>query len=306
MASARRHPEDHHPEDVTETLCTVSARLDTFVLGRAARGAAAQGAVARKGRAATNRDSASTKLARTRSDEHRARRGDRGASGSRTDHQRPISQSRSSMRERLRELEAADQRFARTTSDEPPLAVARRDRELYDPRALAASVQRSRSGGDLGGGDFVAGAQHPDRGKRMLRYHSDPLPRTRASGAMELRQATPAARRDGDLASRGALMSCGCPPDDAQEGDKNSARQARSASAAGGLVSAFLSLLAVLFSAASSLLSPLCSSRPPWWPQSCESPRRPLRRAPVSPYDCPSGTLDLWFEMDAEDVGCPY
>ena len=110
-----------------------------------------------------------------------------------------------------------------------------------------------------------------------------------------------------EQASRGALRSRGFPSDDAPEGNVRSAREALSStSAAAALASAILSLLALLLSAASSLLAPLFSSRPPWWPQSCESPQRPARQgeghghAPVSPW---SAGLDLlfidWMDFDS-------
>jgi len=106
-----------------------------------------------------------------------------------------------------------------------------------------------------------------------------------------------------DKASKDAL-------DDAPEDSERSARQARSPSAAAALVSAVLTLLAALLSAAFSILSSLCSSRPPWWP---ESPQRPARqgdgrapvspwRAPVSPWSGPAAGLDLllidWMDAD--------
>ena len=103
--------------------------------------------------------------------------------------------------------------------------------------------------------------------------------------------------------SRGGLRSRGCPSDDALEGSERSARQApSSASAAAALVSSVLSLLAVLLSAASSIFAPLCSSRPPWWPQSCESPQRPTRqgegRAPVSPWSGLDSLFIDWMDVD--------
>jgi hypothetical protein len=103
--------------------------------------------------------------------------------------------------------------------------------------------------------------------------------------------------------SRGALRSRGCPSDDALEGSERSARQApSSASAAAALVSSVLSLLAVLLYAASSIFAPFCSSRPPWWPQSCESPQRPTRqgegRAPVSPWSGLDSLFVDWMDVN--------
>ena len=228
---------------------------------------------------------------------------------------------------------------ARAADDE--LAVAPpppRDHELCDPRAgfarSASSVLRSHSA--------------EDRKPSMTRQKSDPLPRnpvhhSRASSANAASWASTergsgrfaivdgaraATRRDAkatplrvtgaesasDKFLRRATRSRGCPPDDAPESSERSASQAlSSASAAAALVSAVLSLFGVLLSAASSILAPLCSSRPPWWPRSCESPQRPARqglegegRAPVSPLFPRCFSSEALDCLLSDDVGCVY
>ena len=341
-------PRDREPrsEDVLDVLCAVSARLESFARGRSLRGVRAPYARSRPdspvvlraaapeekeesvrgGRAATaaNNSVADTPalLRRTQSDGLSAlslgrldgRAASANAARARTSlaeaaaERRTISQSRSAMLGRLRELGAAD-RHARS----------------------ASSVLRSHSA---------------DRKPSMTRQKSDPLPRnpvhhSRASSANAASWASTergsgrfaivdgaraATRRDAkatplrvtgaesasDKFLRRATRSRGCPPDDAPESSERSASQAlSSASAAAALVSAVLSLFGVLLSAASSILAPLCSSRPPWW--SCESPQRPARqglegegRAPVSPLFPRCFSSEALDCLLSDDVGCVY
>ena len=345
MVAAAPRDREPHSEDVLDVLCAVSARLESFARGRSLRGVRAPYARSRPdspvvaalraaapeekeesvrgGRAATaaNNSVADTPalLRRTQSDGLSAlslgrldgRAASANAARARTSlaeaaaERRTISQSRSAMLGRLRELGAAD-RHARS----------------------ASSVLRSHSA--------------EDRKPSMTRQKSDPLPRnpvhhSRASSANAASWASTergsgrcaivdgaraATRRDAkatplrvtgaesasDKFLRRATRSRGCPPDDAPESSERSASQAlRSASAAAALVSAVLSLFGVLLSAASSILAPLCSSRPPWWPRSCESPQRPARqgegRAAVSPWSNSAAGLDLlfidWMDVDS-------
>jgi len=352
MVAAAPRDREPHSEDVLDVLCAVSARLESFARGRSLRGVRAPYARSRPdspvvaalraaapeekeesvrgGRAATaaNNSVADTPalLRRTQSDGLSAlslgrldgRAASANAARARTSlaeaaaERRTISQSRSAMLGRLRELGAAD-RHARS----------------------ASSVLRSHSA--------------EDRKPSMTRQKSDPLPRnpvhhSRASSANAASWASTergsgrfaivdgaraATRRDakatdplrvtGDESAsdkflRRATRSRGCPPDDAPESSERSASQAlSSASAAAALVSAVLSLFGVLLSAASSILAPLCSSRPPWWPRSCESPQRPARqglegegRAPVSPLFPRCFSSEALDCLLSDDVGCVY
>lgn len=338
MVAAAPRDREPHSEDVLDVLCAVSARLESFARGRSlpyARSRPDSPVVAalraaapeereesvRGGRAAlaANNSVANTPalLRRTQSDGLSAlslgrldgRAASANAERARTSlaeaaaERRTISQSRSAMLGRPRELGAAD-RHARS----------------------ASSVLRSHSA--------------EDRKTSMTRQKSDPLPRnpvhhSRASSANAASWASTergsgrfaivdgaraATRRDAKATplrvtgaesasdKRRATRSRGWPPDDAPETSERSARQAATA-----LVSAVLSLFGVLLSAASSILAPLCSSRPPWWPRSCESPQRPARqglegegRAPVSPLFPRCFSSEALDCLLSDDVGCVY
>ena len=213
---------------------------------------------------------------------------------------RTISQSRSAMLGRLRELGAAD-RHARSASsvlrshsaDRKPSMTRQKSDPLprnpvHHSRASSANTA-SWASTERGSGRFaiVDGARAATRRDAKA---TDPLRVTGAESAS-------------DKFLRRATRSRGCPPDDAPESSERSASQAlSSASAAAALVSAVLSLFGVLLSAASSILAPLCSSRPPWWPQSCESPQRPTRqgegRAPVSPWSGLDSLFVDWMDVN--------
>jgi hypothetical protein len=261
MGAAAREEIEPHPEDVTEVLCAVSARLDTLVRRRAAHDAAARGP--------PPRPESSEYLAQA----------------------------------------APARQIPGTVSLHGVPWAAKGALQRFDPRA-GAHTQAS-SAPSLSA-PFFRRASSCDAASRA----STELGSRSAEGALASRRRVEApptlclrtgAESASDPASR-ALRSRGCPQDGAPVSGERSASQAlSSASAAAALVSAVLSLLAVLLSAASSILAPLCSSRPPWWPRSCESPQRPARqgegRAAVSPWSNSAAGLDLlfidWMDVDS-------
>ena len=118
-----------HPEDVAEVLSVVAAKLDARAQGSAARGAAVADLVAA--------DSASDR--------------------------RLISESRSAMLGRLRELEAEYRHLTRAISaDELPLAVVRGD-SVGGRAARPAAPVLGTHGAEV-------------RNRRMTRHQSDPFP----------------------------------------------------------------------------------------------------------------------------------
>ena len=264
MGAAAREEIEPHPEDVTEVLCAVSARLDTLVRRRAAHDAAARGPPPRPESSEYLAQAAPARQIPGTVSLHGVPWAAKGA------------------------LQRFDPRAGAHTqaSSAPSLSAPFRRASSCDAASRASTELGSRS------------AEGALASRRRVEAPPTLCLRTGAESAS-------------DPASR-ALRSRGCPQDGAPVSGERSASQAlSSASAAAALVSAVLSLFGVLLSAASSILAPLCSSRPPWW--SCESPQRPARqglegegRAPVSPLFPRCFSSEALDCLLSDDVGCVY